>query len=243
MFFPGEDPVGQFIYYATWGKPDGTVLDPKDACRVVAIAEEAKSVSLRSPVPDTVYELLRAGEYTEPWFGVIVRAGDSILALSAIREAAGKALPPLVTIRSQTFTELAASDLSRERMLTVLSGGFAVLAMLLTALGLYGLLTRAVTLRTREIGIRIALGAQRGAVLSAIAKRIVVQVLAGFAAGAVLAVLVGHAARQLLRMSAPFGDIAYFSAIVLLVAVVFVAVLSPMRRAMKVDPMQALRAE
>lgn len=116
-----------------------------------------------------LYQLIRLNvitDYAPTKEGeVMVRAASNSLGLAAIRDAAAETLPTGSIVKAQTFIDRVNQDLSRERMLVLLAASFALLALLLTALGLYGLLMRSVNLRTREIGIRVALGAQRTAIL------------------------------------------------------------------------------
>ncbi|HZD47887.1 MAG TPA: FtsX-like permease family protein [Silvibacterium sp.] len=246
-FFPGEDAIGQMIYFSTFGKPDGTVTDPKNACRVVSIAEDAKFVSLRRPAPEILYELFRldvVSDFAPTSDGnFLVRAASDSLALAAVRSAIADTFPPGAIVKTQTFADRAHDDLSRERMLVLLSGSFAVLALLLTALGFYGLLMRSVTLRTREIGIRVALGAQRSAILVTVGRRIFLEAIAGLAAGTAVAVVLSQAIHRLLNIHSPLGVSGFLLAALLILAVTFLAVVPPARRAAKIDPMQALRSE
>ena len=247
FFFPGENPLGQLVYFSTFGKPDGTIVDPKKACRVVSIAEEAKYVSLRRPAPEILYQLFRLNvisDYAPTSDGaVLVRAASTSLALAAIRSAAADTLPPAAIVKVQTFADRAHDDLSRERMLVLLSGSFALLALLLTALGLFGLLMRSVNLRTREIGIRVALGAQRYAILMALGKRAFLEIAIGLAAGTTVAILLSRTIHKILNLPGTSGATGYLLAALLILAVAALAVLAPARRAAKVDPMQALRTE
>ena len=247
LFFPGDNAIGRIVYFSTSGKPDGTVLDPKAACRVVAIAEDVKYMSLRRPEIPVLYQLFRLNvlsEYTPTNEAeLIVRAASSSLALAAIRAAAAATIPSAAIVKSQLFIERADEDLSRERMLMGLSSTFAVLALLLTALGLYGLVMRAVSLRTREIGIRVALGARRRSILISLGARTLLEVAAGVLAGTLIAILISNAIRRLLDMHAGAGIEGYLLAIALILVVAALAVVAPARKATRVDPMQALRAE
>ncbi|HEY1766156.1 MAG TPA: ABC transporter permease [Terracidiphilus sp.] len=247
LFFPGEDPTGRIVYFATSGKPDGTILDPKAACRVVGIAEDVKYISLRRPEIPVLYQLFRLNVLSDyaptNEAELIVRGASGSLALAAIRNAAAETIPSAAIVKSQLFIERADEDLSRERMLMGLSSTFAVLALLLTALGLYGLVMRSVTLRTREIGIRVALGARRGSILINLGRRTLLEIVLGVLAGTVIAMLIGNAIRRLLDMHAGAGAEGYLLAIALILLVAMLAVVAPARRATSVDPMQALRAE
>ena len=247
FFFPGDDPIGQIVYFSTQGKPDGTVLDPKSSCRVVGVSEDVKYVSLRRPAIPVLYELFRLNMISDyaptDEAEVVVRAASSALALSAIRSAIAETIPSTAIVKSEYFTQRAADDLSRERMLVWLSSSFALLALLLTALGLYGLLMRSVTLRTREIGIRVALGAGRRSIMITLGRRTLAEVAAGLAAGTMFAVLITHAIQQMLEMHSEPQAGRYLLAAGLILAVAVLAVIAPAKKATSVDPMKALRAE
>ena len=142
------------------------------------------------------------------------------------------------TLRAQTQ-----ESLLRERLLATLSGFFGALALLLACLGLYGLMAYAVTRRTAEIGIRIALGARRWNVLWLVLRETMMLAVAGIAAGIPLALwTAGYAKALLFEVSTT--DLATLSATVaILLTVAVVAGYLPARRAVGVDPMTALRYE
>lgn len=246
FFFPHEDALNQLVYFSTWPKPDGSDLDVKNACRVTAVVEDAKFVSLRQPAPRTFYGIVRPDVPAKVTVGfnyLVVRAGSDALAIAALEHATRQALPSAADARIETLTELVHQDLSRERMLVSVSTVFAILALLLTALGLYGLLMRAVTLRTREIGIRVALGAQRGSILLSILRQAIGQTALGLAAGAIISLLVTQAMRQLLELHSGnnLSSLLLSAAVMLVIAAC--AVVAPAHRAASVDPTQALRSE
>jgi predicted permease len=243
FFFPGESAIRNTVYFSTLGKPDGAVLDPKASCRVVGIAEDAKYVSLREPAPTILYQLFRPEAQHDSETELIVRAGSDALALAALREAIAQTVPPGSVVTTRTFIQHMHGDLSRERMLVGLSSSFGLLALLLTALGLYGLVMRSVTLRTREIGIRVALGAQRRSILIALGRRTFLEVALGLLAGTAVALLVGSAIRRLLGIHDAFAATGYLLAAALTLLVAAIAVLGPARKAVRVDPIKALRAE
>jgi predicted permease len=246
FFFPHESALRQLVYFSTWPKPDGTQLDLKNACRVTAVVEDAKYVSLRQPAPRIFYQVFRPDTSAHDFAGMnylVVRASSDVLAVAALRSATQQTLPSTVDVTIDTLTHLAHQDLSRERMLVSVSSVFAVLALLLTALGLYGLLMRTVTLRTREIGIRVALGAQRRSILLSIGSRAIFQTAIGLAAGTIVSLLAASAVRKLLEVQPgnSFSSLLW-SGVALLVVAIF-AVVAPARRAASIDPMQALRSE
>ena len=246
-FFPRENALNQLVYFSSFGRPDGTVLDPRAACRVVAIAENAKYISLRQPAPKTMYkffDISYPSDYSDGTEAeVIVRATTDSLAFSALHAALTEAVPKAAIVTIQTFTERAHSDLSRERILVGLSGSFGVLALLLTGLGFYGLLARSVALRTREIGIRMALGASRRSIFVAIGRHVLLAAFIGLGAGLVVALALNVILSKLLDLRAGSIVAGCGSAIVLLCVVVVVAAAVPLRRTVSVDPMGALRME
>ena len=246
FFFPDENAVGQLIYFSVAQQPDGTNLDLKNACRVAAVVDDANFVSLHQPAPRMVYSIIRPEMPVKNFDQanhLVVRAGSDSLAVAALEQAGREVLPPLVEVKIQTFTQLVHQDLARERMLVSLSGIFAILALLLTALGLYGLLMRDTVLRTREIGIRIAFGAPKGAIVRAVSSRAGFQAAVGLVTGAAVSVLVIQAVRQLLELpqAGAFFVLAISAAIVSFV--ILLAAMTPVSRALSIDPMEALRAE
>ncbi|MHB1674555.1 MAG: ADOP family duplicated permease [Acidobacteriaceae bacterium] len=251
FFFPGENAVGRIVYASTFQQPDGANLDPKNGCRVVGIAENARLVSLRTAAPRVIYNVIspsvlsRASldAFSGSNINLIVRAKTDALAVAALQEAVKQTLPNSAEVKYQTFHQLEDQDLNRERMLVSMSGAFAVLALLLTALGMYGLLTRNVVLRTKEIGIRVALGAQKRQVVAAIARKALIEVGIGLLAGAAITMLLVKAIRRLLEEPQPTSEWTYLISASVILLVAGIALYFPARRAASIDPMVALRAE
>lgn len=250
-FFPGESAVGRVVYASTVGQPDGSNLDPEHGCLVVAVAQNARLISLRMPAPQVVYRVISPdvhGQANSKLFAnldvnLIVHAETDALGIAALQNAVKETLPDAKDVRYRTFNQLEDADLNRERMLVSLSGVFALLALLLTALGMYGLLMRAVVLRTREIGIRVALGAKRSSVVISIAKRIFIEIGIGLVSGSLLTVFLIREIRHLLDSSRATGASTYLISAGLILLISSVAIFFPARRAVLVDPMQALRNE
>ncbi|MEX2048950.1 MAG: FtsX-like permease family protein [Gemmatimonadota bacterium] len=133
--------------------------------------------------------------------------------------------------------------MSLDRLISILSAGFAVLATLLAAVGLYGVLAYTVAQRTREIGLRMALGAGEGSVRAMVFKQVGRMTLVGGALGLVGAWFLGRAAESLLYEVEGSDPLVFVGVAVLLGAVAFGAGYLPARRASRVDPMVALRYE
>ncbi len=251
-FFPGESAVGRIVYASTAGQPDGSNLDPKHGCLVVAVAENARVVSLRMPPPQVVYNVISPdvqGEANSKFFtnlgsvNLLVRAETDALGSAALHDAVKEIVPGAMEVRYSTFRQLEDSDLNRERMLVSVSGAFALLALMLTALGMYGLLTRTVVLRTREIGIRVALGAKRSRVVVSVARKVVIEIGIGLLTGSAITVFLMRGIGHLLKSSPSAGTSTYFISAGMILLVSAVAILFPARRAASLDPMRALKNE
>jgi predicted permease len=174
---------------------------------------------------------------------VVRTEGDAKTAMSSVRHEILKSNPDLDLTRMQTMREALARSLGKERFLLAVLGGFALTATLLAGLGIYGVMWHSVTQRTREIGIRMAVGAQRRNVLALVLKQGVLLTAIGTVFG-----LLGALAATRVLASVLYGvsptDVATFMLVsFLLGGVAFIACLLPARRAARVDPMEALRYE
>jgi putative ABC transport system permease protein len=148
---------------------------------------------------------------------------------------------PVFEVR--TMDDLLSTEITPLLFLMLLLGGFAGIALLLTMVGLYGVMTYTVARRTREIGVRVALGASRSAVLSMVLKQAVVLVLAGLLLGLAGAFAGGQLLRSMLFGVSPLNPVVLGLACCLIALTGAIAAYLPARRASKVDPMVALRYE
>lgn len=168
--------------------------------------------------------------------------GGSGLAPS-IRSAMREVAPSLAVYELRTMDEALSAEMSTDVMLTGLFVSFAIIALILAATGLYGVIAYLVSQRTREIGIRIALGAIPGAVGRMILREAAVLFGLGTVLGLGAAVLLSRGIRPLLYGIGPMDVPTYAGATALLAAVMLVAAYVPARRAMRVDPLSALRSD
>ena len=152
-------------------------------------------------------------------------------------------LSPLITVDFYPFETTVLDGLIRERLMAKLSGFFGLLAALIAALGLYGVMSYLVARRTNEIGIRIALGAQKRDVLSLVLRTAGLLLASGLVLGALLSVGVARAAAAMLFGLKPTDPLVFLTAMVGLGLIALSASLVPARRAMRVDPMVSLRYE
>jgi ABC-type antimicrobial peptide transport system permease subunit len=133
--------------------------------------------------------------------------------------------------------------LLRERVMAMLSGGFGILAGLLATLGLYGVIAYMVTRRRNEIGVRVALGADRAQVVRLVLREALLLLATGLAVGTALAVWAGRAAAALLFGLKPYDPVSLAAAVTLLTSIALLASYVPARRAARLEPMAALREE
>ena len=237
-FFPNEDPIG---------KRFGFDPDKPTEVEVIGLCADAKYASLREEIPPTAYsnwlqELGRVGAST---FGVRM-TGDPSASVAVIREAVRgvEANLPLNNIRTQT--DQADQSLATEKLFANLLSFFGILAQQLASIGLYGVLAYSVSQRTREIGIRMALGAQQRDVLRMVIRQGMLLALLGVALGLAGAYVLTRWLQSVERMLygvQPADPTTFVVVAFLLLVVALVACWIPARRATKVDPMVALRYE
>jgi putative ABC transport system permease protein len=229
-FFPKGDAVGRrFRFFG----------DTADST-IIGIARNAKYNGLVEQPQPFIYQPLRQA-YT-PAVNLLVRTrGDASLLASATRALIHQLDPRLSILRVRTLGEQVDLVLAPNRVVVVLLSVFGVLALLLAAIGLYGVASYSVTQRTREIGIRMALGATRSAVMRLVLVQGLALVAAGVVAGMAIASLLAQSVRGLLVGVQPTDPITFVLTAVVLLCIAVLASYFPARRAMRIDPLVALR--
>jgi predicted permease len=231
-FFPNEGPIGKHLKMFE-GKPEFVSRE------IVGIVGGNKHFALQ--------ESLRPAMFTPGSFmkmNVVVRsAGDPAMLTTAVRQAIHAIDPDEATSAFRTMGDVVSSSAAGDRFNALLLGVFGGIALLLTAAGIFGLLSYLVTQRTREIGLRMALGAQRTDVLRVIVGHGVRLALLGLCIGVVAAAVVTRWMSSVLFNVKPTDPLTFVAVAVVLGTVGFLASYIPARRATHVDPMVALRYE
>ncbi|MBO0861107.1 MAG: ABC transporter permease [Chloracidobacterium sp.] len=234
--FPQQSAIGQYV------RSNDPQQFPQEAtCRVIGLAEDAKYASAREKAPRTIYfpVNMRSG-------GALVflmRSDSEAMAITAYRRALAEIAPTTALLRFATLQQQMDDSLGQQRLITLMSQLFSGLALFLSALGLYGLLSSSVAQRTSEIGVRIALGAQRGAVLRMILYEALGLLAAGVLLGSIALLLTVRLIHGLLYGISAFDPAILFATVGLLGCVILMAAFIPALRAAAVDPIQALRLE
>ena len=235
-FFAGRDPIG--LRMRTGG------MDSKgfEFATIIGIAGNVRYGSLDRP-PEPAYYLTyqqrpdRIGN-----LHLLVRGSDAAALAIPLRSAI-RALDADVALDTHTLEQRIGETFAERRFLLFVLGIFAGTALILAAVGIYGVVAFAVAQRTREIGIRMALGAAKGAVLWDVARNTMLSVLGGILVGLIGAALLSRLTTSLLFDVQPIDPITFAAVALILLAVAWLAVLVPARRATRVSPMTALRSE
>jgi putative ABC transport system permease protein len=231
QFWPDQNPIGQMFSY---GDKDGPWL------QVVGVTGDVKQWSItHAPVP----EAYRAFDGSQFLYLVLHTSSPTLSATSEVRHALAEVDSTLPLYGIRTIDELISEHASGQQFLALLVGLFSGLALLLAAVGIYGVLSYLVTQRTREIGIRMSLGASRANVLTLVLRHGMRLAGFGFAAGVVAALVAGRLLSGLLHEVHPSDPLVMIATAMSLAAVALAACYLPARRAARVDPMVALRHE
>src|SRR6266511_1621471 len=233
-YFAEGDPVGKRLQF---GDPSGPKYE------IVGVVEDVRHRSLReSPQPTLYVPFFQAPGDIGLTFSVRT-TGPSDAMAATLRNVVREIDPTLQVRDMRTMNDVVSGALHQERVLAQLGGFFSLFALGLACLGLYGVLSLAVVQRTREIGMRIALGAQRSDVLSLVIGKGLKLTLLGLVIGLAGALAATRLVSNILYGVAPTDPATFTGVSFLLVFVSVIASWLPARRAAKVDPMEALRYE
>jgi ABC-type antimicrobial peptide transport system permease subunit len=225
--------VGQYL--------SATVTRPPSDLQIVGVVKNTITDGLREAAPETVYVAYFQKPHNEA--NLEIRAvGPLAQVSSAIRKELQPRLPREV-VQVRALSDQVSSTLVQERMMAALAGGFGVLALILACVGLYGLLAYSVARRTKEMGIRMALGAQRSRVIAVVVKSAIRLVIIGIALGLPAAWVASRWVESMMFGLTPTDPATIAGAALVLTAAALLAAYLPARRASHVDPMTALRHE
>ena len=238
-YWPGKDPIGQRIRIHV-GLRQGSGREGER--EIVGVVGDVKLRQISGPASPAVY--VPHSQYVADSMTVFIRTAGDPAAIAQIAKARLAEIDPSIAVtRLGPATQHVSSAVAQPRFRMVLLGAFAVMALVLAVVGLYGVLAYSVTRRQSEIGLRMALGADRSSVLRLILIQGLIPVFAGIVAGLAIAAVLTRTMRTLLYGVEPIDPITYTVVAVGLGVVAAVACYVPARRATRIDPLSALRTE
>jgi len=233
-YFPGRNPVGLRLVQK----------NHTETIEIVGVvADVPPFVPGEAAKPEIYWPYAQAPRWAS-YFVLRTRPGADLSALAkAVQARAAAVDPDLAPTRIDTMDDLVAAQLKRPRFNMLLIGLFAAMALALTAVGVYGVIAASVAGRTRELGVRLALGASGGQVLGLVMREGMTLAGAGMVVGAAVALAVSRFAASLLVKVSPADPLTFGAIALLLGAATAAACYVPARRASRVDPMESLRAQ
>jgi putative ABC transport system permease protein len=233
--FPNQDPVGSRVHIGPLNRPWYTV---------VGVVNDVKQSSLGGSETDATYIATSQSWFADDALTLVVRArGDAAALAPAIRKAIWSVDKDQPIVRVATMDSVLSGSEAQRRFALILFEAFALVALALAAIGIYGVLSGSVTERTRELGIRSALGASRGSILALVLRQGMKPTGVGIALGLAGAMVSTQGLATLLYGITRLDPATYLGVIVLLLGVSAIACWLPARRAARVDPAITLRAE
>ena len=237
-FFPGRDPIGQQL-----NQQRAQADKPRVQYTIVGVVPSVRhgEVGIAPKVPQIYWP---AAQFSSLQTTLLVRTeGEPAALLPSIRAAVRSIDPQLPVFATRSMDQAVTASIGTQRLSATLVGGFSILALFLAALGLYAVLVYSVTQRTREIGIRMALGSPRARIFGLIVRQGMIMVGLGISAGIALALSCGPLIQHFVHGVAPYDPKTIVGVSVLLLGVAILACWVPALRAIRVDPIVALRQE
>jgi putative ABC transport system permease protein len=226
QFFPGENPIGIRLKA---GPPDGAVI--------VGVVGDIRRASLTDQPRADLY-------FPGPANTVFIQtSGDPLSALPAVRTALRHLEPAIVVHSARTMSDYASASMALTRLAMRLLAGFAIVAVLLAAIGIYGVMAYSVRRRTREIGTRVALGADRGAIIRLVMREGGLITAAGVIVGVAAGLIAARSLSAVLYGVPPADPLSLITAAIVLVLTGLAACYVPARRAARIDPARTLTTE
>ncbi len=236
-FFPGQNPIGK-----TFGSgPAGTTAGADD--RVVGVVGDSKYRSLREPLLPIFYSPMQLRTYEGTQQLYVRTQGPPEQIIGSVRNTLAQLDSRLPFSEIVTMQQQVSESLWQERLLAVLAAVFSAVSMLMAVTGLYGLLAYDTAQRTREFGIRIAVGAQRGSVASLLLRDLLRIVLPGAAAGVLLCIMLSRLVASALYGVRPSDPVSFAAALLLVGAIAAAASCLPIWRTLRINPAAILRDE
>lgn len=236
-YFGRQDPLGRTFQI------EEPVGEPRPTYQVIGVVKDTKYTDLREPFTSIAFLAEAQDSQPSPFLTVVARSSAPLAILTSQMKRTVTKVNPAIAIDFLVFKTRVRESLMRERLMATLSGFFGILAGLLATIGLYGVMSYMVARRTNEIGIRMALGADRRDVVKMVMREAGILVITGLIGGAVLALAAARTASTLLFGLQPSDPATVVSAIGLLAAVSLIASYLPARRAARLEPTVALREE
>jgi putative ABC transport system permease protein len=237
VFFNGANPIGRTFQL---DQPPGT---PRPSFEIVGLARDSKYGDMRDPFEPLMYVPLAQDDLSPLSVRLLIRSSASAAHVLSAVTALARDIHPASVVSVRTMESQLTDGLLRERLMATLSGFFGVLAALIATIGLYGVVSYSVARRRNEIGIRMALGADRHQVVRMVMREAGSLLAVGLAVGTVSALAVARSAQALLFGLAPHDPLTLISAAAALAAIAALASYVPARRASRLEPTEALRDE
>jgi len=234
-YFPNQDPIGRQMRF-------GLLSNSNVSREIIGVVGDVRDVALsRKPGPMMYVPFVQAPLWGG--VGVVRRSSSASSVAAAVRRTVRSIAKDLPVTDVESFPKAVVASVAQERFRTLLMSSFSGIALILAAVGIFGVISYSASQRTHEIGIRIALGAQQHNVLRLILGQGTKLALLGLGAGAVAALLLTRLMASLLYGVSATDPLTFGAVCIILLAVAVTACYVPARRAMRVDPMVALRHE